>query len=81
MKKHAMSKIPSKSPIRILFNKLVFATWTKHSLANIENTFYSFIPFFLFFFRPVHPALPRQFSSQKSPLSGTSDLLFLVEKR
>ena len=33
------------------------------------------------FLCPVHPTLPSQFPSPKSPLSGTSDLLFLVEKR
>ena len=37
-------------------------------------------PFFPFLPCPPHP-FPRQFSSQKSPLSGTSDPLFLTEKR
>ena len=37
-------------------------------------------PFFLFLALSI-PPLPSQFSSPKFPLSGTSDLLFLVEKR
>ena len=37
----------------------------------------SFFPFFAL----STPAFPRQFSSAKSCISGTSDLLFLVEKR
>ena len=37
----------------------------------------SFFPFFTL----SAPSFPRQFSSPKSSLSGTSDLLFLVEKR
>ena len=37
-------------------------------------------PFFLFFALSA-PPFPTQFSSPKSPLSGTSHLLFLVEKR
>ena len=37
----------------------------------------SFFPFFTL----SAPPFPRQFSSPKSSLSGTSDLLFLVEKR
>ena len=37
-------------------------------------------PFFLFLPCPPHPS-PGQFSSPKYSLSGTSDLLFLVEKR
>ena len=37
----------------------------------------SFFPFFAL----SAPPFPTQFSSPKSPLSGTSDLLFLVEKR
>ena len=37
-------------------------------------------PFFLFFAQSA-PRFPTQCSSPKSPLSGTSDLLFLVEKR
>ena len=37
-------------------------------------------PFFLFFALSA-PPFPTQFSSSKSPLSGTSDLLFLVEER
>ena len=36
-------------------------------------------PFFLFFALSA-PPFPTQFSSPKSPLSGTSDLLFVVEK-
>ena len=37
--------------------------------------------FFPFFFALSTPPFPGQFSSPKSPLSGISDLLFLVEKR
>ena len=37
----------------------------------------SFFPFFAL----STPRFPRQFSSPKSPLSGTSSLLILVEKR
>ena len=37
----------------------------------------SFFPFFAL----SDPPFPRQFSSPKSPLAGTSDLFFLVEKR
>ena len=51
-------------------------TSLKQPLAG-KPTFFcaSFFPFCL------PPPFTRQFSSPKSPLSGTSDLLFLVEKR
>ena len=44
------------------------------------NTFFFCASFFPFFTLSA-PPFPRQFSSPKSSLSGTSDLLFLVEKR
>ena len=47
---------------------------------NISPTFFAH-PFFLFFFALSTPPFPRQFSSPKSCLSGTSDLLFRVKKR
>ena len=43
------------------------------------TTFFFVHPFFLFF-TPSAPPFPTKFSSPKSPLSGTSVLLFLVKK-
>ena len=50
-----------------------------YSVSTYRPTFFcaSFFPFFAL----SAPPFPRQFSSPKSSLSGTSDLLFLVEKR
>ena len=54
-------------------------TYMLQYCANLQTHFFLRIHFS--FFRPVHPTLPQAIFFPKIPLSGTANLLFLVEKR